>query len=62
MRPKIIIRTSIGSKPLDGGPQLHRFTKMFKEILTELVIYLDNPKKIFSTFKNAIMIKTPSLI
>ena len=56
MRPKIIIRTSIGSKkPLDGGPQhTQDYTKMFKEILTEVkVIYLDNPKKIFSTFKNA---------
>lgn len=56
MKPKIIIRTSIGSKkPLDGGPQhTQDYTKIFKEILTEVkVIYLDNSKKIFSTFKNA---------
>ena len=56
MRPKIIIRTSVGSKkPLDGGPQhTQNYTKMFKEILTEVkVVYLQDPKKIFSTFKNA---------
>ena len=65
MRPKIIIRTSIGSKkPLDGGPQhTQDYTKMFKEILTEVkVIYLDNPKKYFQLLKMLIMIKTPSLI
>ena len=38
---------------MDGGPQhTQDYTKMFKEILTEVkVIYLDNPEKIFSTFK-----------
>lgn len=56
IRPRIIIRTSVGSKkPLDGGPQhTQNYTKMFKDILTEIkVVYLDDPKKIFSTFKNA---------
>ena len=56
MKPRVIIRTSIGAKkPLDGGPQhTQNYTKMFKEILTEVkVVYLDDPRKIFSTFKNA---------
>ncbi len=56
MRPKIIIRTSIGSKkPLDGGPQhTQDYSKIFKDILTEIkVIKLDSPKKIFSSFKKA---------
>lgn len=56
MKPKIIIRTSIGSKkPLNGGPQhTQDYTKMFKQILGEVkVIYLDKPNKIFNTFKKA---------
>lgn len=56
MRPKVIIRTSIGSKiPLDGGPQhTQDYTKIFKQILTEVkVVYLDNPKTIFKSFQNA---------
>ena len=56
MKPKIIIRTSIGSKkPLNGGPQhTQDYTKMFKQILGEVkVIYLDKPNKIFKTFKKA---------
>ncbi len=56
MRPKIIIRTSIGSKvPLDGGPQhTQNYTEIFKKILTEVkVIYLNNPKDILKSFKRA---------
>ena len=56
MRPKIIIRTSIGSKvPLDGGPQhTQNYTKVFKKILTEVkVVYLEKPKDIFNNFKKA---------
>ncbi len=56
MRPKIIIRTSIGSKvPLDGGPQhTQNYTEIFKKILTEVkVIYLKNPKDILKSFKRA---------
>lgn len=56
MRPKIIIRTSIGSKvPLDGGPQhTQDYTKIFKDILTEIkVVTLNNPQMIFPSFKNA---------
>ena len=54
MRPKVMIRTSIGSKtPLNGGPQhTQNYTEIFKKILTEIeVIYLENPKTIFKTFK-----------
>ena len=53
-RPKVIIRTSVGStKPLDGGVQhTQNYTEIFKKILTEIeVIYLENPKTIFKTFK-----------
>ena len=52
--PKVIIRTSIGSKkPLDGGPQhTQDYTTIFKKVLTEVeVIYLDDPNKIYSQFK-----------
>jgi len=60
MKPKIIIRTSIGSKkPLDGGPQhTQDYTKILKEVLSEVrVVYLDNPKKIFQLFKGAYLDK-----
>lgn len=56
-KPKIIIRTSIGSrKPLDGGPQhTQNYTKIFKSILTEIeVIMLSDPNKIFKTYKRCI--------
>ena len=56
IKPRVIIRTSIGSKiPLNGGPQhTQDYTKSFKEILTEInVISLKNPKDIFPTFKKA---------
>ena len=55
-KPKVIIRTSIGSKkPLDGGVQhTQDYSKIFKNILTEVdVCLLKNPKDIFKTFKNA---------
>jgi len=57
LKPKIIIRTSVGSKkPLDGGPQhTQNYTSVFKKILTEVeVIYLNNPNKIYQVFKNCI--------
>lgn len=56
MRPKVIIRTSIGSKvPLDGGPQhTQNYTEIFKKILTEVkVIYLNKPEDILKNFKKA---------
>ena len=55
-QPKVIIRTSVGSKyPLDGGLQhTQDYTKTFKEIFGEIkVINLSNPNTIFSTFKKA---------
>lgn len=54
--PKIIIRTSIGSKsPLNGGVQhTQDYTDIFKKVLTEVkVVSLKDPKNIFSNFKNA---------
>ena len=54
-KPKVIIRTSVGSKkPLDGGVQhTQDYTKIFKKIFTEIeVIYLDDSKKIFKIFRN----------
>jgi len=56
-KPKIIIRTSIGSRyPLDGGPQhTQDYTKIFRNILTEIkVIMLNDPKKIYKTYKECI--------
>ena len=58
--PKIIIRTSIGSKsPLDGGPQhTQDYTRMFKQILTEVkLIFLNTPQQIFPSFKKAYLDK-----
>jgi pyruvate/2-oxoglutarate/acetoin dehydrogenase E1 component len=60
MRPKVIIRTSIGSKnPLDGGPQhTQNYTKIFQDTLTEVkVIFLNSPNQIFSSFKKAYLDK-----
>ena len=56
MKPKVIIRTSIGSKkPLDGGLQhTQDFTHMFKNILKEIkVVKLTKTDEIFSTYKKA---------
>ena len=52
-KPKVIIRTSIGStNPLNGGVQhTQDYTKVFKDILTEVdVILLNEPDEIFPTF------------
>ena len=56
-KPRVIIRTSIGSKkPLNGGVQhTQDYTKIFKNILTEInVVSLKNPKDIFKEFKFAL--------
>ena len=56
MRPKVIIRTSIGAKvPLDGGVQhTQDFTKIFKDILKEIkVIKLNKASNIFKEFSEA---------
>ena len=55
-KPKVIIRTSIGStNPLNGCVQhTQDYTKVFKDILTEVdVILLNEPEEIFPTFQNA---------
>jgi len=56
MTPRVIIRTSIGSKnPLDGGVQhTQDYTEVFKLMCSEInVVMLDNPKDIFPEFKKA---------
>ena len=63
--PKVIIRTSIGStNPLNGGVQhTQDYTKVFKDILTEVdVILLNEPEEIFPTFQNAYKNDGSSLI
>lgn len=55
-KPRVIIRTSIGSKvPLDGGVQhTQDYTKIFKDTLTEVdVVFLDKTQQIFKSFKKA---------
>ena len=58
MVPKVIIRTSIGSKnPLNGGIQhTQDYTDAFKNILRGNVdvVLLEEPDQIFNTFKNAL--------
>ena len=55
-QPKVIIRTSIGSKiPLDGGVQhTQDYTSLFKDTLTEVdVVLLNDKKNIFKNYKKA---------
>ncbi len=59
-KPKVIIRTSIGSKnPLDGGVQhTQNYTNIFKKILTEIeVVRLTKPTQIFKEYKKAYLRK-----
>ena len=56
-KPRVIIRTSIGSKkPLDGGVQhTQNYTKMFRDVLTEVeVVNLLDSNSIFKEFKKAL--------
>jgi pyruvate/2-oxoglutarate/acetoin dehydrogenase E1 component len=58
MRPRVIIRTSIGPKtPLDGGPQhTADYTKSFKAMLTNTkVVSLNEPKEIFPAYEEALL-------
>ena len=60
IKPRVIIRTSIGSKkPLDGGLQhTQDYTKIFKDTLTEVkVVFLNSPKQILPAFKKAYLDK-----
>jgi len=55
-KPKVIIRTSIGStNPLNGGIQhTQDYTQVMKDILNEVnVILLNEPEEILPTFKDA---------
>ena len=57
MKPRVIIRTSIGpKKPLDGGPQhTADYTEVFKEMLTKVnVVSLVEPQDIFPAFEEAL--------
>ena len=57
MKPRVIIRTSIGPKePLDGGPQhTADYTDAFKRMLTNVnVISLEEPEEIFPSFDMAL--------
>ena len=56
-KPRVIIRTSVGSKkPLNGGVQhTQDYTKAFKLMLTEIdVVLLNSKKQIFPAFKKAL--------
>ncbi len=58
MKPRIIIRTSIGPKePLDGGPQhTADYTEAFENMLTTVkVVSLNEPKEIFPAYKEALI-------
>ena len=55
-KPKVIMRTSIGSKnPLNGGVQhTQDYTEPFKHMLHEVnVVLLNEPEEIFPEFENA---------
>ena len=64
-KPKVIIRTSIGStKPLNGGVQsTNDYTEPFKQMLTEVdVVLLNEPEEIFPAFQRAYEREGSSLI
>jgi pyruvate/2-oxoglutarate/acetoin dehydrogenase E1 component len=55
-KPKVIMRTSIGStSPLNGGVQhTNDYTEPLKQILTEVdIVMLNEPTEIFSSFESA---------
>jgi pyruvate/2-oxoglutarate/acetoin dehydrogenase E1 component len=57
MRPRVIIRTAIGSKvPLDGGVQhTQDYTEAFRRMLTEVeVVVLAEATEIFPAFERAL--------
>jgi pyruvate/2-oxoglutarate/acetoin dehydrogenase E1 component len=57
MKPRVIIRTSIGPKePLDGGPQhTADYTESIKKMVTDInVVKLQEPEDILPTYKNAL--------
>ena len=57
MLPKVIVRTSVGSKnPLDGGVQhTQDYTNEFRSMLKNVnVVFLEEPEEIYSTYKHAL--------
>ena len=64
-KPKVIMRTSIGStSPLNGGVQhTNDYTEPLKQILTEVdIVMLNEPTEIFSSFESAYEREGSSLI
>lgn len=63
-RPKIIIRTTIGTKyPLDVGPQHSQdLTEMFKVVLKFPVLKVTNPKEVHKAYAFARKIDSPIMI
>jgi pyruvate/2-oxoglutarate/acetoin dehydrogenase E1 component len=59
MKPRVIIRTSIGSKqPLDGGVQhTQDYTEVFKNLCRDHidVVLLNEPHEIFPAFEKALL-------
>ena len=56
MRPRVIIRVSVGAKkPLDAGPQhTQNHTEAFRKMLTNVdVVELKEPEDVFPAFKDA---------
>ena len=56
MKPRVIVRTSIGAKkPIDGGVQhTQDHTEAFRHLLTDIdVVLLNEPDEIFPAFKHA---------
>tara|TARA_R110000782_G_scaffold148688_1_gene241415 strand:- start:434 stop:970 length:537 start_codon:yes stop_codon:yes gene_type:complete len=56
MKPRVIIRVSVGSKhPIDAGPQhTQNHTEAFKKMLTNInIVELIEPENIFPAFKHA---------
>ena len=56
MKPRVIIRVSVGSKnPIDAGPQhTQNHTDAFRKMLTNVhVVELNEPEDIFPAFKHA---------
>jgi pyruvate/2-oxoglutarate/acetoin dehydrogenase E1 component len=56
MKPRVIIRVSVGTKtPIDAGPQhTQNHTEAFRKMLTNVnVVELKEPEEIFNAFKEA---------
>lgn len=64
-KPKMIIRTAVGSKsPLDGGPQhTQDHTEAYKKMLTNIdVVKLRNKKQILPAYKKALLSEKSTII